>query len=69
MDDALDSSGNGAGIVEGPPEVLAALPIGSQMLLVPGHCDPTINLYNEFIGVRKCVVTEMISIDARGPGQ
>ena len=44
--------------------------LGSMVWLIPGHCDPTVNLYNELIGVRggllKGVVESIIKIDGRG---
>ena len=44
--------------------------LGSMLWLIPGHCDPTVNLHNEMIGVRggllKGVVERIISVDARG---
>jgi D-serine deaminase-like pyridoxal phosphate-dependent protein len=30
----------------------AALTIGDKLLLVPGHCDPTVNLHDWYVGVR-----------------
>jgi D-serine deaminase-like pyridoxal phosphate-dependent protein len=30
----------------------AALRIGDKLLLVPGHCDPTVNLHDWYVGVR-----------------
>ena len=47
-----------------PPEALPAL--GSRVMLVPGHCDPTLNLYDEIIGVRAGVVECVWPISARG---
>ena len=44
------------------------LPVGSTLQLVPGHCDPTVNMYNEFVCVRDGVVEDVWPIDARGPG-
>ena len=26
--------------------------IGDKVVLVPGHCDPTVNLYDWYVGVR-----------------
>jgi 3-hydroxy-D-aspartate aldolase len=26
--------------------------LGEKLLLIPGHCDPTVNLYDWFVGVR-----------------
>ena len=44
--------------------------LGSMLWLIPGHCDPTVNLHNVMIGVRggllKGVVERIINIDARG---
>ncbi len=44
--------------------------LGSMLWLIPGHCDPTVNLHNEMIGVRggllKGVVERIITVDARG---
>ena len=44
--------------------------LGSLLWLIPGHCDPTVNLHNEMIGVRggllKGVVERIIKVDARG---
>ena len=44
--------------------------LGSMLWLIPGHCDPTVNLYNEMIGVRggllKGVVERIITVDGRG---
>jgi len=41
-------------------------PLGSRMMLVPGHCDPTLNLYDEIVGIRKGVVESVWPISARG---
>ena len=30
----------------------AGVKAGSRLLLVPGHCDPTVNLYDWYVGVR-----------------
>jgi len=30
----------------------AALDYGEKLLLVPGHCDPTVNLYDWYVGIR-----------------
>ena len=44
--------------------------LGSMLWLIPGHCDPTVNLHNAMIGVRggllKGVVERIIRVDARG---
>jgi len=46
---------------------VAALPaLGSRVMLVPGHCDPTLNLYDEIVGVRGGVVEAVWPVAARG---
>ena len=44
--------------------------LGSLLWLIPGHCDPTVNLHDVLIGVRggllKGVVERIIKVDARG---
>lgn len=40
--------------------------LGSRVMLVPGHCDPTLNLYDEIVGVREGVVECVWPISARG---
>jgi D-serine deaminase-like pyridoxal phosphate-dependent protein len=44
--------------------------IGRMLWLIPGHCDPTVNLYDFMIGVtgglRKGKVERIIRVDARG---
>ena len=53
---------------DGPKARLPAL--GRMLWLVPGHCDPTVNLHNFLIGVRggltAGVVERIIRVDARG---
>lgn len=49
----------------------ASLPaLGSTLWLIPGHCDPTVNLHGWMIGVRGGLTTgtteEIIRVDARG---
>ena len=49
----------------------AALPeIGATVWLIPGHCDPTVNLHDRYIGVRgglaHGVVESIWAVDARG---
>lgn len=43
--------------------------LGRQLLLIPGHCDPTCNLYAEYAGVRNEIVECVWKIDARGLSQ
>ena len=40
--------------------------LGDTLLLVPGHCDPTVNLYDELVCVRGGVVEAIWPIEARG---
>jgi D-serine deaminase-like pyridoxal phosphate-dependent protein len=50
------------GWIEGGP-----LPkLGEKLMLVPGHCDPTINLYDWYVCVRNGIVEALWPITARG---
>ncbi|TAK82985.1 MAG: DSD1 family PLP-dependent enzyme [Betaproteobacteria bacterium] len=50
------------GCIEGaPPPAL-----GEKILLVPGHCDPTVNLYDWYVCVRNGKVEALWPITARG---
>ena len=40
--------------------------LGAKLLLVPGHCDPTVNLYDWFVCMRRGVVEALWPISARG---
>ncbi len=40
--------------------------LGEKLLLVPGHCDPTVNLYDWFVCVRGGAVEALWPIGARG---
>jgi len=40
--------------------------LGSQLLLVPGHCDPTLNLHEQLVAVRAGRVEALWEIAARG---
>ena len=63
---AYGNGGDEHGILRGP--VLPAL--GDTLWLVPGHCDPTVNLNDHLVGVRgglqHGVVERHIRVDARG---
>jgi D-serine deaminase-like pyridoxal phosphate-dependent protein len=53
------------------PRPGAALPaLGETVWLLPGHCDPTVNLHDSLIGVRGGLehgrVERVIRVDARG---
>jgi 3-hydroxy-D-aspartate aldolase len=40
--------------------------IGDRLWLVPGHCDPTVNLYDWIVGVRGTQVECVWPVAARG---
>jgi D-serine deaminase-like pyridoxal phosphate-dependent protein len=42
------------------------LQIGDKIRLVPGHCDPTVNLYDWYVGIRGNRVEQLWPITARG---
>lgn len=42
------------------------LALGDALLLVPGHCDPTVNLYDELVCIRNDHVEAVWPISARG---
>jgi D-threonine aldolase len=44
----------------------AAVALGEPVMLVPGHCDPTVNLYDELVCVRGDRVEAIWPIAARG---
>jgi D-serine deaminase-like pyridoxal phosphate-dependent protein len=50
------------GWIEGTPSPV----LGEKLLLVPGHCDPTINLYDWYVCVRNGRVEALWPITARG---
>lgn len=41
---------------------------GDKLMLIPGHCDPTVNLHEWFVGIRHNQVESVWPITARGPG-
>lgn len=45
---------------------IAALTLGDVLMLVPGHCDPTVNLYDELVCFRGDKVEALWPIGARG---
>jgi D-serine deaminase-like pyridoxal phosphate-dependent protein len=61
-----DNGGDEHGILRG--ETLPQL--GDIVWLVPGHCDPTVNLHAQLVGVRgglsQGVVETLFNVDARG---
>jgi D-serine deaminase-like pyridoxal phosphate-dependent protein len=53
------------GKIELGPEA-EPLRIGDRLWLIPGHCDPTINLHDVYVGVRNGRVEALWPITARG---
>lgn len=62
--------GDEHGILEGPSA--AEFKVGDTVFLQPSHCDPTVNLHDQFIFVERVngelVAEEPTPIGARGPG-
>jgi D-serine deaminase-like pyridoxal phosphate-dependent protein len=44
----------------------ARLAVGDKLKLIPGHCDPTVNLYDQYVCVRGGKVEALWPITARG---
>jgi 3-hydroxy-D-aspartate aldolase len=42
------------------------LSVGQKLRLIPGHCDPTVNLYDWFVGFRGDRVEALWPVSARG---
>jgi D-serine deaminase-like pyridoxal phosphate-dependent protein len=51
------------GVLEDPGDTLK---LGDKVWLVPGHCDPTCNLYDTYVGVRDGKVECLWPVTARG---
>jgi D-serine deaminase-like pyridoxal phosphate-dependent protein len=49
-------------LAEGAP----APALGEKLLIVPGHCDPTVNLHDWYVGVRGGAVEALWPVSARG---
>jgi D-serine deaminase-like pyridoxal phosphate-dependent protein len=67
---AFDNGGDEHGILR-RRDATARLPaLGDAVWLLPGHCDPTVNLHDALVGVRgglaHGVVERIITVDARG---
>ncbi len=43
-----------------------ALKLNDKLKLVPGHCDPTCNVYDWYVGIRNCKVECLWPVTARG---
>ena len=46
----------------------AAVDLGSKVRLIPGHCDPTVNLWDWYVAYRGDRVEALWPITARGAG-
>jgi D-serine deaminase-like pyridoxal phosphate-dependent protein len=46
-----------------------SLDLGIKLRLIPGHCDPTVNLYDWYVGYRNDRVEAIWPIAARGAGR
>ena len=42
--------------------------LGTRVFLIPGHCDPTVNMYSQFVAFRGQQVEGIHPIEAYGPG-
>jgi 3-hydroxy-D-aspartate aldolase len=42
------------------------LRLGAKLMMIPGHCDPTVNLHDWYVGVRRGYVEALWPITARG---
>lgn len=45
---------------------MEAVRLGQKLRLVPGHCDPTVNLYDQLIGLKGNMVHRILPVSARG---
>lgn len=67
---AFANGGDEHGIVRASGGHVRLPALGETLWLVPGHCDPTVNLHDTMIGVRggldRGVVERLIAVDARG---
>ncbi len=68
----LDYSNGGDehGIVRAARPGVRLPALGDTLWLIPGHCDPTVNLHDQLIGVRgglqRGTVEQIVRVDARG---
>jgi len=58
------SGGDEHGILRPDPQ----LKVGDVVWLIPGHCDPTVNLHDWMVGIRGGKVETIWPITGRGPG-
>ncbi len=48
------------------PDGAQALRLGERVRLIPGHCDPTVNLYDWYVATRAGTVEAVWPVSARG---
>lgn len=64
------NGGDEHGVLKPIPGSTRLPSLGAMLWLIPGHCDPTVNLHDAMIGVRggllKGLVERIITVDARG---
>lgn len=61
---SFDQPSDEHGVIRGSQNALPNL--DDKLRLIPGHCDPTVNLYDWIIAVRGDKVAEIWPVDARG---
>jgi D-serine deaminase-like pyridoxal phosphate-dependent protein len=54
------------GVLTLDPSQMPPLALGSKLKLIPGHCDPTVNLYNDLVVIQNNTVVDIWPIAARG---
>ena len=54
------------GVLRLSPDARGSLALGDKLRIVPGHCDPTVNLYDHLFVVEDDVVVDVWPIAARG---
>lgn len=54
------------GVLVIDPTQMPPLALGAKLKLIPGHCDPTVNLYNELVVIQNDRVVDIWPIAARG---
>ncbi|MES2978599.1 MAG: DSD1 family PLP-dependent enzyme [Pseudomonadota bacterium] len=64
------NGGDEHGLIRATSASVALPALGETVWLIPGHCDPTVNLHDHLIGVRgglvSGVVEKIFKVDARG---
>ncbi len=54
------------GVLVIDPKLVPPLALGAKLKLIPGHCDPTVNLYDELVVIQNNTVVDIWPITARG---